>query len=570
MKKIIAFLLCFCMILPLVACGAGEAEPEVAPPVSEGEQAPEAVVDEPEKELVTLTVFGNVGIESFPWFDKFCQEKFGIKWETIPSGDGVLDAMLASGELPDMTYFISYPNFEAAALSGQLLNLDDYQDLLPEAFGNDAYSISHARTRDMVGGVYGLPTSVGMLSGFNREAKIRWDIYEDIGYPEVNNMDDYLNVLKQMQDYVNEQDPDLNAYAMGLWNNWDGGKKMRCAQALAGFFGYTDPVLSNLVEQLADGSMDPKSILDDDSNYKEVLGYLFKANQMGILDPDSITQNWDGYSAKLNAGQYLGGVYWSYQTMGEPNADDYTGLAPLMIDDFKFPTMANNPGGGTTCSYVGVGANCEHPERVLEFLNWYYSYDGVNTVYNGLEGECWNWVDGERQFTEEFVAAHNSGATYEMKDGGIYSFYTFCAAAPLANLYPDANGDGYIDATQNPGVFGTEPSNLTKAWQEVYGDYENLAAYEAANGNKHLIETSPLFAMVPAASDDILTLEARIGESLMTTSWAMVFAKDEAEFEALWDTLQKDAADMGLDQILADANERWAAAKAEADKYGIK
>ena len=132
-----------------------------------------------------------------------------------------------------------------------------------------------------------------------------------------------------------------------------------------------------------------------------------------------------------------------------------------------------------------------------------------------------------------------------------------------------ARGDGYVDAKMNPGIFASTPNKMTQDWQTVYGDYFDMDDYQAKNGNPNFVETSSLFGMVPAASDDIVTLQTRVGDVVMKNSWAMVFAKDQAEFDALWEDMKAEAAELGMEEIVADSVARWGAAKAEADKYGV-
>lgn len=333
--------------------------------------------------------------------------------------------------------------------------------------------------------------------------------------------------------------------------------------------GLFDTPASVLTEQLADGSMAPKSILDDDSAYKRALQYLFDANQMGLIDPDSKTQDYQTYKAKMLSGTYMATDFRNHGEVFSPNEDGtYMGFAPLWIDEFTLPTYAYSSFGYT--SWVGISADCENPEKVLAYLNWYYSIDGLRTVYNGPEGECWTWEGDTREFTESFLSAVAAGKTPELEDGGIYTFYSFCSYPSVASAFPDLSGDGFVDAKMNPGIYGTEPNQMYQDWQTIYGDYESMDAYQDANGRTNFMETSALFNLVPSESDEILTLQKRIGEVVIQKSWAMVFAKDQAEFDALWAEMQAEAAELGMEKVVADAIERWDMAVAYAEKYGVE
>ncbi len=579
MKKLIALLLCLVMVLSVVACTPTEKPEETKQPAANNDPADETKAPdetEPPKNLADevneITVLTWTGIEPYPGFDKFCQETFGIKWENVMDTDGAMDALLASGELPGMVYFTDEADMRAAAEGGMLLDLDEYKDQLPNVYSTgyaEYYEPGMARTRDMFGGCYGLPIGVGAEYGAFTQPRIRWDIYEALGYPEIETMDDYLPLLKQMQDKANEVESDVKHYAIGMWTDWDKGLYSRNAQGITGYWGYYNVPASKLTEQYADGTMAPKSILDDDSAYKRALQYLFDANQMGLIDPDSKTMVYQDYKAKVLSGVYMATDFRNHGEVFQPNDDGtYMGYAPLWIDEFELPGYPHNACG--YLQWVGVSADCEYPEKVLAYLDWYYSIDGLRTVYCGPEGECWTWDGDTRVFTEAFMNARANGETYELEDGGIYTFYSFCSQPALASAFPDLSGDGCVDAKMNPGIFGAEPNQMYKSWGTIYGDYFNMDAYQDANGRTNFMETSALFNLVPTASDEITTLETRIGEVIIKNSWAMVFAKDQAEFDALWEELKAEAAELGMEKVVADANVRWGQAKEYAEKYGVE
>lgn len=252
MKKLIALLLCLAMVLSVVACTPADKTDDTKPaadntkPAADNTEAADAT--EPSKnladELTTLTVLTAMGIEAYPSFDKFCQETFGIKWESVMDTDGVTDALLSSGELPDMVYFWSEEDMKAAAEGGMLLDLDEYKDQLPSVYSTDYseyYQPAMARNRDLFGGTYGLPIGIGADYGSFTMPKIRWDVYKSLGYPEVETMDDYLDLLKQLQDKANEDDSDTKHYAIGLWTDWDRGEHMANAQGITGYWGFLIP-----------------------------------------------------------------------------------------------------------------------------------------------------------------------------------------------------------------------------------------------------------------------------------------------------------------------------------------
>jgi putative aldouronate transport system substrate-binding protein len=73
--------------------------------------------------------------------------------------------------------------------------------------------------------------------------------------------------------------------------------------------------------------------------------------------------------------------------------------------------------------------------------------------------------------------------------------------------------------------------------------------------------------LMPPVPQDIETISTQIGDVLKTNCWKMVFAANEAEFEALWRDAQQKAEVLGIQKILDWARNAWTTAQAEAADY---
>ena len=149
MKKLIEMMLCIVMILSLVACAAKEepkpAEPE-APKAEEPapeeakEEEPEA--EEPEapaepEELPTVTImYGSGNVQNGTFRDKLFQDIAGVNLEIIPWDDAKYQAIVQSGDLPDimMTYETELIDMIDA---GWVVQLDEYMDQIPSYYFNE-------------------------------------------------------------------------------------------------------------------------------------------------------------------------------------------------------------------------------------------------------------------------------------------------------------------------------------------------------------------------------------------------------------------------------------------------
>lgn len=48
---------------------------------------------------------------------------------------------------------------------------------------------------------------------------VRWDLYKEIGCPEINNDEDYIKALKAMKEIYPETEDGLPVYAMSAYND---------------------------------------------------------------------------------------------------------------------------------------------------------------------------------------------------------------------------------------------------------------------------------------------------------------------------------------------------------------
>ncbi len=127
---------------------------------------------------------------------------------------------------------------------------------------------------------------------------MRWDLYKEVGYPEMNTLEDLLPILQQMQEAKGTTEDGKRVYSFSLFSDWDGDSMSNAVQ-LAQMYGYNTV---GYALARADGS-DIQGLLDDDSEYMRALKFYYEANQLGLVDPESTTQNYDTLYSKFQGGQ---------------------------------------------------------------------------------------------------------------------------------------------------------------------------------------------------------------------------------------------------------------------------
>ena len=68
---------------------------------------------------------------------------------------------------------------------------------------------------------------------------IRWDYYKELGYPKMENLDDFLDVLEGMQKLAREKEGSEDIYAISLFKDWD-DNMMNNAKQPACMYGYDE------------------------------------------------------------------------------------------------------------------------------------------------------------------------------------------------------------------------------------------------------------------------------------------------------------------------------------------
>ncbi|MNL54132.1 hypothetical protein D3C87_1774380 [compost metagenome] len=94
---------------------------------------------------------------------------------------------------------------------------------------------------------------------------------------------------------------------------------------------------------------------------------------------------------------------------------------------------------------------------------------------------------------------------------------------------------------------------LTTEWQKAYNATTPTEYYQKNN----MIDIVPnINTSLGSDSSDIKNKRSQISDYVKNTSWKMIFAKDQAEFDQLWNKLKSDVVGLGWNDVLAVDTER--------------
>lgn len=581
--RTISLMLMLAMLAVMSACGQNQGA-DVTTTAKDTSSA--ATTVNTETPVVQLDVFSAstaavsaAGVYDDTWWGKILKENVGVSLNILPSGDQAqekLQALMAGGELPDIVIFSSSKDLQNAIRGNMLINLDEQLDKLPNVTLNASKAMQYYRDNvsNGTGKLYGLPNGVGpaeLGTETNWGPYLRWDLYKQAGSPAINTFDDYLTALKKMQDLAPKNKDGKNNYGITLWKDWDNYSMFLATEVgptLGADCGDQLGQLPFLQVDFTNGKT--SNTLDTDSQYIQALKFYNKANQMGLVDPDSLTQTYDTAKAKLIEGRVFFS-WWSwfndaYNTVDHTNADTPTGFAPVLPADTKMLISGENNIGNS--NLIGISAATKNLDACLKYVDFMYSTDGLQLLINGKEGVTWNLgSDGKPVLTDETWKYIND-MNQEMTDGGKWGDGTRILGfngLSLAFVNPETNEPLNYQLWESTKKHDIEnQTKLQKDWTSVTS-YQYTIDYVKA---ENIYTEMPLAkSLITPMTDEISSKAARIGDIVKSYSWKMVFAKNDAEFESLYNEMKTKAEGLGLKDVYDSSLEGWSKAQALADKY---
>lgn len=542
-RGILAGLLASIMVLSCTACGNNTIMEDSS--VSAGTEVSQQKADEnSEQELLKVDFFASLsnyqGTQE-GWYGKMLKEKFNIEFNIISpnvsgGGDTLYQTRTAAGNLGDLIC-ISRDKLADCVKAGLIKDITAYVKDADELKQYDAGIKNLSAYLGDESKIYGIPTKMSIdepltpaLDGLNPNIGcfIRWDYYEEIGAPEVHNLDEMLDVLKQIQELHPESDSGKKTYGISLFKDWD-GSTLKCVAEVVSMYGWqgagSEGIGTSNYFVSTDGTQ-KELVTQDDGTYYNILKFYNKANQMGLLDPDSTSQNWDTLSSKMKDGQIL----WSWNAWN--SADTYNseerkeqgiGYAYLPVTDQKLLAGGYSVYGNDGYAFaIGSGVSDENCKRLVEFLNWYASPESREYLDAGIKGLCWTDENQEPCLTDygKTATIENSPVPEEYGGGNYYDGgCQFNNSRINANIVNPNYNVPYIPSVW-PTTIADNRTKLDENWSAVVG-YDNPSAFFEENPDK--IAVFPGTNWIPSTpSTDIQTAQAQINTLVTSTSWKMI------------------------------------------------
>ncbi|MBQ5425628.1 MAG: extracellular solute-binding protein [Pseudobutyrivibrio sp.] len=361
-------------------------------------------------------------------------EKTGCKvketWLTGQTAEEAIGTLIAGGEYPD---FVEAGNGSVQMYeAGALVPLDDYIDKYPnikEYFTEQEWD----QLRQSDGHIYWIPQFSNIYGEeractHNDEAFwIQTRVLEWAGYPKVETMDEYFDLIEA----YNEANPTMadgttkNIPYTILCDDW----RYFCLENAPEFLdGYPN-----------DGSVivDPEKLQVIDYNTtptaKKYFQKLNEEYKKGIVDPESFTQTYDEYIAKISSGRVLGMIdqWWDFAYTGE-DAIKSAGLdeqgcqyvpLPITIEKGMHNQWHNSGGVLNVSSGLAITTSCKDVEGALQFVNDLLDQDIHDLRFWGVEGEDYLVGDDGLYYRTPEMRKQASDTAYKASHTCSYSYF---------------------------------------------------------------------------------------------------------------------------------------------------
>lgn len=497
------------------------------------------------EEPVTLTVFSelaNFSGEQTGWVAKMLLEKFNVVLNIIPSTAGVYETRMEDGFLGDIVVFGGDgENYTRAVSTGMLYDWN-YDNLLQE-YGPYIYENMQAalnKNAKLNETVTGEPTVYGFghdVAGSSENHKsffytwdVRWDLYKQLGYPEVKNMDDMLQLFIDMKEICPTDDNGNETYAVSMWPDWDGDMVMYVKAFATAYYGYDEHGI---------GLYDPNTgefhdALEQDGPYMTALKFFNKLYQNGLVDPNSMSQTYDNMYEKVQAGGVFFSIFDYAGSLGynsEPHLAAGRSMNPLVPTEASPLVYGMSTLGGNRI--WAIGSNTAEPELCMEIINWLCTPEGVMTYNYGPQGLCWDYDEEGYTYLTEFGKTCRGDRSTQMigEYEGTGDFNSGCLQVnntcwSLDAVNPDSKVGETFKYESWKSFLDSDPTEIEKDWQTFVGE---TTVQDYMENTDYTVAIDGGYSMSPKEGDFKTTWSA-VTDVIVTYSWKAIYASSDAEF----------------------------------------
>lgn len=455
------------------------------------------------------------------------QTKTGVKLNiTVAADDKQLGLMIASNEIPDLVF--ADKELDRLSSSQFCYSYDELiQQYAPDFKANDLM-INVAKSFSQDEHYYTLLNCLSTNeewaeapAGAPGQACIyyRKDIYEKMGSPKLENLDDFMSVCGQ----VKEEYPDMVPFGLGgFWK----------LQPIAAWMG-ASTTGGNAYQPLDDGSTVHYVSAPE---YKGFLQYANTLAREGYMSAEAYANENEGdsHQAAYNGDCFAYTWYLSPSSLQTLNTESQK-INPEAEWAVLRPLGGENAAYGISKGWGGlfISKECKAPDKAIKFIEYMFSEEGRHLSKWGREGIEYTLNDeGLPEFSEEWKETKKDPEAMNKKYNQ-YFYFGVNAVDELLGDYMDMSDEDLADCT---------------AYKDGYKNYPEIGI------------------AVPVSSSDEGVIEAKLKEMLKAEEARVIFSADDEEFEKNYESMMKNAEKIGVESLNTYMTER---VKEVKEKYGL-
>lgn len=502
------------------------------------------------------------------------EEKFNVTLSLEQYDTESLNLDLSGGSTTDIVQ-INDDHIVSVVKGGHAVNLEDYADIAANIFSDDMSfrnSLMKTFKSNETDAQYFVTPRVSFADSKTAYATtlsngyiVRYDLYKEIGCPDITNDDEYIEALKQMKELYPTTEDGLETYAMGVYNGGMGLHSYFYKGCLSE--GYINLEGGIYVQSVETNELVP-DIYDEgvegDTPFWAGVKFYNKLYREGLLDPDCFITQYDDVQEKYDKGQYLGGsVNWFVNTYNQnARAEDSETLKEYITLPSYLGWDNEKNYGGWFGKYFFVSSHSENIERAVMILDYLQSEEFSRICDSGVEGR---WVvndDGTVALTEDTISLKTDGSRLdEWNKSGISVFGGYAGE----DYYNVAEDGGLVDLWYEESALTAsmtyaekdlcETLDLTMPSDMLKKHVEAGTSIDLGNGLNAIqmgLATTP---------SDIVRIDSNVEELTISAIPSLVQAATDEEFEAAKADLIQQLKDAGAEDSVAWWTNAWAEAK---------
>ena len=324
-------------------------------------------------------------------------------WLTGQTAEEAVGTLIAGGEYPD--FICGSDGTSQLYDAGALVALDDYIDDYPN-IKNFFTKLEWDQLRQADGHIYWIPQfnnsyEKEMSTTHNDEAFwIQTRVLKWAGYPKITTMDEYFDLIERYQEAnPTMEDGTKNIPYTILCDDWRYFCLENAPLFLDGYANDGSCIVNPETKKVIDYNTTPTA-----KRYFQKLNEEFKK---GIVDPESFTQIYDEYIAKLSTGRVLGMIDQWWDFYGHVNdaikqqglEDQGCNYVPLPVTIDKGVKNRWHTSGDTlnVGSGLSISVSCKDVRGALKFVDDLLSEEAI-TLRNWGEKDVDYLVDQDGLF----------------------------------------------------------------------------------------------------------------------------------------------------------------------------